>query len=59
MLEKIKPIDHKLKYQIDKLIRNASDKQQEGDPLMHKANLDNLNEVNKINPFNCVKISEL
>jgi len=44
VLEKIRPIDHKLKYQIDKLIRNASDAQPGSDPLVHKANLDNLNE---------------
>lgn len=45
VLEKIRPIDQKLKYQVDKLVRNASDGKVEADPLRHRANLDNLDEV--------------
>jgi hypothetical protein len=43
ILEKMRPMDQKLKYQIEKLIRNAADgKSDSSDPLKHKANLDNL-----------------
>ncbi|ODM99613.1 Neuroguidin [Orchesella cincta] len=42
VLEKIRPIDNKLKYQIDKLIRSATSGTVEADPLRHRANPDNL-----------------
>jgi len=42
VLEKIRPIDNKLKYQIDKLIRSANSGTVEADPLRHRANPDNL-----------------
>jgi U3 small nucleolar ribonucleoprotein protein LCP5 len=42
VLEKIRPIDNKLKYQVDKLIRNASTGAVEADPLRHRANPENL-----------------
>lgn len=46
VLEKMRPIDQKLKYQVDKLLRQAADGKGEADPLRHRANLDNFNEVN-------------
>lgn len=42
VMEKIRPIDNKLKYQVDKLVRNATSGSIEADPLRHKANPDNL-----------------
>lgn len=43
VLEKIRPIDQKLKYQVDKCIKRASNKSGGiGDPLRFKANPDNL-----------------
>ncbi|CAL8070281.1 unnamed protein product [Orchesella dallaii] len=45
VLEKIRPIDNKLKYQIDKLIRSATSGTVEADPLRHRANPDNLAEA--------------
>lgn len=42
VLEKIRPIDHKLKYQIDKLVKTAVTGQNENDPTSFRANPDNL-----------------
>lgn len=42
MLEKIRPIDHKLKYQIDKLVKTAATGTDANDPANFKANPDNL-----------------
>lgn len=42
VLEKIRPIDHKLKYQIDKLVKTAVTGGSENDPTVFKANPDNL-----------------
>lgn len=42
VLEKIKPIDHKLKYQIDKLVKTAVSGVTANDPISLKANPDNL-----------------
>lgn len=42
VLEKIKPIDHKLKYQIDKLVKTAVIGTSADDPMTFKANPDNL-----------------
>lgn len=42
VMEKIRPIDSKLKYQIDKLVRTATSGIVEADPLRHRANPDNL-----------------
>jgi len=42
VMEKLRPIDQKLKYQIEKLLRNATEGRAESDPLQHKANLDDL-----------------
>ncbi|XP_066261411.1 neuroguidin [Euwallacea similis] len=45
VLEKIRPIDHKLKYQIDKLVKTAMTGASSDDPVSFKANAMNL--VNK------------
>lgn len=42
VLEKIRPIDHKLKYQIDKLVKTAVSGSNANDPSMYKANPDNM-----------------
>lgn len=42
VLEKIRPIDHKLKYQIDKLVKTAVTGTNAGDPTSFKANPENL-----------------
>ncbi|KAJ3653733.1 hypothetical protein Zmor_012970 [Zophobas morio] len=42
VLEKIRPIDHKLKYQIDKLVKTAVTGTNANDPTTFKANPDNL-----------------
>lgn len=43
VLEKIRPIEHKLKYQVDKLMKVLSDAVvDESDPLNYKPNLSNL-----------------
>ncbi|CAH0557532.1 unnamed protein product [Brassicogethes aeneus] len=42
VLEKIRPIDHKLKYQIDKLVKSAVTGTNAGDLTAFKANPDNL-----------------
>lgn len=42
VLEKIKPIDHKLKYQIDKLVKTAVSGTNANDPTSFKANPGNL-----------------
>lgn len=42
VLEKIKPIDHKLKYQIDKLVKTAVSGANANDPTSFKANPENL-----------------
>lgn len=42
VLEKIRPIDHKLKYQIDKLVKTAVTGSSEDDPSSYRANPDNL-----------------
>lgn len=42
VLEKIRPIDHKLKYQIDKLVKTAVTGTDENDPTTFRANPDNL-----------------
>lgn len=42
VLEKIRPIDHKLKYQIDKLVKTAVTGSNESDPASFRANPDNL-----------------
>lgn len=43
VLEKIRPIDHKLRYQIDKLVKTAiTGTTNANDPLKYKANPDNL-----------------
>ncbi|CAH1183394.1 unnamed protein product [Phaedon cochleariae] len=42
ILEKIKPIDHKLKYQIDKLVKTAVIGTDPDDPTKYKANPENL-----------------
>jgi len=44
-LEKIRPIEHKLKYQIDKLARGTANGE-DLDPLKHRANPDDLMGVN-------------
>lgn len=47
ILEKIRPIDSKLKYQVDKLVKTAiTGYSNEQDPLSHKPNPDHL--VNKV-----------
>nr|SVE73932.1 EOG090X0IJO [Daphnia atkinsoni] len=43
MLERMRPVEHKLRYQIDKLLKIATTgKFETGDPLQFKANPDNL-----------------
>lgn len=42
VLEKIRPIDHKLKYQIDKLVKTAVTGANANDPVVFKANPENL-----------------
>lgn len=42
VLEKIRPIDHKLKYQIDKLVKTVAIGTDANDPANFKANPDNL-----------------
>ncbi|XP_022919041.1 neuroguidin [Onthophagus taurus] len=42
VLEKIRPIDHKLKYQIDKLVKTAVTGTTANDPTAFKANPENL-----------------
>lgn len=42
VLEKIRPIEHKLKYQINKLVKNAVSGNIDDDPATFKANPDNL-----------------
>ncbi|XP_066137897.1 neuroguidin [Euwallacea fornicatus] len=42
VLEKIRPIDHKLKYQIDKLVKTAMTGASSDDPVSFKANAMNL-----------------
>lgn len=42
VLEKIKPIEHKLKYQIDKLVKTAVTGTSVDDPTTFKANPENL-----------------
>ncbi|EFA04194.1 neuroguidin [Tribolium castaneum] len=42
VLEKIRPIDHKLKYQIDKLVKTAVTGTNANDPTTFRANPDNL-----------------
>ncbi|XP_050497788.1 neuroguidin isoform X2 [Diabrotica virgifera virgifera] len=42
VLEKIKPIDQRLKYQIDKLVKTATTGKTADDPTHYKANPDNL-----------------
>lgn len=42
VLEKIKPIEHKLKYQIDKLVKTAVTGTSADDPTTFKANPENL-----------------
>ncbi|KAG5896832.1 hypothetical protein JTB14_032073 [Gonioctena quinquepunctata] len=42
VLEKIKPIDNKLKYQIDKLVKTAVSGTNADDPTKYKANPENL-----------------
>lgn len=42
VLEKMRPIDHKLKYQIDKLVKNAVTGTSSDDPSTFKANALNL-----------------
>nr|SVE76134.1 EOG090X0IJO [Daphnia hispanica] len=43
MLERMRPVEHKLRYQIDKLLKIATTgKFESGDPLQFKANPDNL-----------------
>lgn len=42
VLEKIRPIDHKLKYQIDKLVKSAITGPDASDPTMFRANPGNL-----------------
>lgn len=42
VLEKIRPINHKLKYQIDKLVKTAVTGTSSNDPTAFKANPDNL-----------------
>lgn len=42
VLEKIRPIDQKLKYQIDKLVKTAVTGSNSNDPTTFKANPDNL-----------------
>lgn len=44
ILEKIRPIDHKLKYQIDKLVKTAVSGTSVNDATSFKANPDDLNE---------------
>lgn len=47
VLEKIRPIDHKLRYQIDKLVKTAvTGSTNSSDPLSFKANPDNLQMAN-------------
>lgn len=45
VLEKIRPIDHKLKYQIDKLVKTAVSGTNENDPTGFKANPENMGET--------------
>lgn len=42
VLEKIRPINHKLKYQIDKLVKTAVSGTNSNDPTNYKANPDSL-----------------
>ena len=43
ILERMRPVEHKLKYQIEKLLKlSSSGKLGENDPLQFKANPDNL-----------------
>ena len=42
VLEKIRPIDQKLKYQVEKLVKTGMEGKVESDPLRFKANPDNL-----------------
>lgn len=44
VLEKIRPIDHKLKYQIDKLVKTAANTTNANDPTSFKANPEEMNE---------------
>jgi len=47
VLERLRSIDHKLRYQVEKLVRAANVNAQEGrtiDPLEHRANLDNFDD---------------
>jgi len=46
VLERLRSIDHKLRYQVDKLVRAANVTAQDGavDPLEHRANLDNFDD---------------
>jgi len=46
VLERLRSIDHKLRYQVDKLVRAANVTSQNGtvDPLEHRANLDNFDD---------------
>merc|ERR1719414_2800171 len=46
VLERLRSIDHKLRYQVDKLVRAANVSSQNGsvDPLEHRANLDNFDD---------------
>lgn len=49
VLERLRSIDHKLRYQVEKLVRAANVTSQEGgsiDPLEHRANLDNFDDEN-------------
>lgn len=43
VLEKIRPIDHKLKYQIDKLVKTATSTTNANDPASFKANPEEMN----------------
>jgi len=58
VLEKIRPFDHKLKYQIEKLLKSGARAKQNGaldeedrDPFSHKAHLDDLNEGEEDDQF--------
>lgn len=44
VLEKIRPIDHKLKYQIDKLVKTAANTTNINDPTSFKANPEEMNQ---------------
>lgn len=51
-LERMRPVEHKLRYQIEKLLKIATvGKFEENDPLQFKANPNNL--VSKVNLFFC------